>query len=69
MSSTHPTEGDDSRRGDINWNAPQSYIGRGRDNDQIGVGTITTGQPEDEVARYGEDKIHAQACMVYHMSL
>jgi hypothetical protein len=58
-SPTHPTEGDDSSGGGRNCNAPRSYTRRGRDIDRIGIGAVTTGQPDDAIARYGQDKGHA----------
>jgi hypothetical protein len=56
--STHPTEGDDSRRGSGNCNVLGGYTRRGRDIDRIGAGAVTTGQSDDAITRYGEGKSH-----------
>jgi hypothetical protein len=36
---------------------------------ETSTSAVATSQSNDAVARYGQDKGHAQACMVYHMSL
>jgi hypothetical protein len=55
LSLSYPTEGDDSGIGNRNCDALGSYTRSHRDIDQVGAGSVATGQPDDATAIYGED--------------
>jgi hypothetical protein len=59
LSPTHPTEGDYSGRSGGNCNVLGGYTRRRRDIDRIGIGTVSVGQPDDAITRYGKGKSHA----------
>jgi hypothetical protein len=56
LSPTYPTEGDYSGRSNGDCDALGGYTRRRRDIDRFGTGTVSAGQPNDAIARYGKGK-------------
>jgi hypothetical protein len=69
LSLAHTTKSDESSGGNRNCNVPRSYTIWGKHIISIGASLVVTGQPDNVVAIYGQDKTCVRENMMYHMLL